>query len=93
MFRQSFTVLHSRWMMDKFQNKKITSVRFWGFGQFAMAAGRVHCWDHVNTAESIQVGNFLSGWVIVFSRITWLDAVFHCFVTVSVVMMHLWLCL
>lgn len=44
-------------MMDKVQSKKITSVRFGGFGYFDMVPGRVHCWDHVNTAESIQVGN------------------------------------
>jgi hypothetical protein len=46
-------------MMDKVQSKKITSVRFWGFGQFDMADGSVHWWDRVNTAESIQVGDFL----------------------------------
>jgi hypothetical protein len=45
-------------MMDKVQRKKNTLIRFWGFGRFGMAAGMVHWWDHVNTAENIKVGIF-----------------------------------
>jgi hypothetical protein len=63
-------------MMDKVQRKKITPIRFWGFGQFEMATGRVQWWDHVNAVENIQVENFVSSLVTaILSRITWPDAV------------------